>query len=136
MYVYLKHTKYYTYEANFGEIKNTKDLYCKMANNYFILLQGWARNFQNAAPQKQNTIYKLKAQNAICYCAFKLFKAHCAASSNAKNANFHNRFLSAKMERAIQVNPHLGRFRAWIFRLPSTGLDHYPSEGHANPKQS
>jgi hypothetical protein len=58
-----------------------------------IIGQGWARNFKNVAPQKQNTISKLRAQYAKHLCAFKLFKMHCAATINSKNTSFHKRFL-------------------------------------------
>ncbi len=39
-----------------------------------LYTQGWARNFKNVAPQKQNAICKLRAQYAKCNCTFKLFK--------------------------------------------------------------
>jgi hypothetical protein len=57
-----------------------------------LYTQGWARNFKNVAPQKQNAICKLRAQYAKCNCTFKLFKAHCAATINAKNASFQKIF--------------------------------------------
>ncbi len=52
----------------------------------------WAHNLKNVAPQKQNAIYKTRAQYAKGNCAFELFKAHCAATINAKNASFHKKF--------------------------------------------
>jgi hypothetical protein len=54
-----------------------------------IYRQRWECNFKNVAPQKQNTICKLRAQFSKLNCAFELFKAHCAAIINAKNASFH-----------------------------------------------
>ncbi len=57
--------------------------------------QGWALNFKNVAPQKQNAICKLTTQYAKRNCAFKPFKAHCAATINAKNASFHKKFVNA-----------------------------------------
>ncbi len=48
----------------------------------------WAHNLKNVAPQKQNAICKTKAQYSKRNCAFELFKAHCAATINAKNASF------------------------------------------------
>ncbi len=59
------------------------------------IYQMWARNFKNVASQKQNLICKTRAQNAKCNCAFELFKAHCAATINAKNASFTKDFYSA-----------------------------------------
>jgi hypothetical protein len=44
--------------------------------------QGCARIFKIVAPQKQNTVCKQRAQYAKRNCALKLFKAHCAATSN------------------------------------------------------
>ncbi len=61
---------------------------------------GWARNFQNVAPQKQNAICKPRAQYAKHNCTLKLFKEHCAATVNAKNASFHKKFLPAKVASA------------------------------------
>jgi hypothetical protein len=61
--------------------------------------QGWARNFKNVAPQKQNVICKPRAQYAKRTCTFELFKAHCAASINAKNISFHKKtFKVQKMQ--------------------------------------
>jgi hypothetical protein len=56
-------------------------------------LPSWARNIQKVAPQKQNAICKTRAQNAKRNCAFELFKAHCVATINAKNASFHKKIL-------------------------------------------
>jgi hypothetical protein len=50
----------------------------------------------NVAPQKQNAICKTIAQYAKRNCAFELFKAHCAATINAKNASFHTQILKHK----------------------------------------
>jgi hypothetical protein len=55
-------------------------------------MQGWARTFKNVAPQKQNPICKGKAQNAN---ALELFKAHCAATINAKKASLNKSLFSA-----------------------------------------
>jgi hypothetical protein len=52
-----------------------------------------ARNLKNVVPQKQNAICKTRAQYANCNCAFELFKAHCIAKINAKNASFHQKIL-------------------------------------------
>jgi hypothetical protein len=49
----------------------------------------WARNLKKVAPQKQNAICKTRAQCAKRNCAFELFKAHCAATINARNSSFH-----------------------------------------------
>jgi hypothetical protein len=38
-------------------------------------------------------LYKFCAAKAKRNCAFKVFKAHCAATINAKNASFHKKFL-------------------------------------------
>jgi hypothetical protein len=54
--------------------------------------QRWARNLKNVAPQKQNAISKTWALDAKRNCAFELFKAHCAATINAKNGSFHKNF--------------------------------------------
>jgi hypothetical protein len=59
--------------------------------NTFLLFgvgRSWARNLKNVAQQKQNAICKTRAQYAKRNCAFELFKAHCAATINAKNASF------------------------------------------------
>jgi hypothetical protein len=57
----------------------------------------WARNIKNVfVPQKQNAICKTRAQYAKRNCAFELFKAHCAATINAKNASFHEKILKHK----------------------------------------
>jgi hypothetical protein len=56
-------------------------------------LQRWARNFNNVAPQNQNALYKTSMQDAKRNCVFDLFKGHCTATINAKNASFHNKFL-------------------------------------------
>jgi hypothetical protein len=42
--------------------------------------------------QKKKAICKTRAQCAKHNCAFELFKAHCAATNNAENANFHKKF--------------------------------------------
>jgi hypothetical protein len=47
-------------------------------------------------PQKQNAIYKPRAQYAKGNCILKLFKAYCAATINAKNASFHKKSLQHK----------------------------------------
>jgi hypothetical protein len=62
--------------------------------------QGWARNFKKVAPQKQNVICKLRAQYAKRNYAFNLFKAHCAATLNAKNASFHKFFFKGQRTQA------------------------------------
>jgi hypothetical protein len=54
--------------------------------------QGWARNLKNVATQNQIAICKPRAQYAKRNCTFKLFKAHCAATINAKNTSFHKKF--------------------------------------------
>jgi hypothetical protein len=59
-------------------------------------LHSWARNPKTVAPQKQNAIFKTRAQYAKRHCAFELFKAHCTATINAKNASFHNKILKRK----------------------------------------
>jgi hypothetical protein len=67
--------------------------------NTFLLFgvgRSWGRNLKNVAPQKQNAICKTRAQYAKRNCAFELFKAHCAATINAKNASFHKFFLKHK----------------------------------------
>jgi hypothetical protein len=56
----------------------------------------WAPNIKNVAPQKQNAICKTRVQYAKRNCAFELFKAHCAATINAKNASFHEKILKRK----------------------------------------
>jgi hypothetical protein len=56
----------------------------------------WARNVKNVALQKQNAICKPRAQYAKHNCALKLFKAHCAATINAKNASFHKNIFKAQ----------------------------------------
>jgi hypothetical protein len=55
-----------------------------------------AHNLKNVAPQKQNAIFKTRAQYAKGNCAFELFKAHCATTINAKNASFHKKILKRK----------------------------------------
>jgi hypothetical protein len=57
------------------------------------MLKGGLATFKNIAPQKQNAICKLRAQYTKRNCAFKLFKAHCAATINAENAGFHKKIL-------------------------------------------
>ncbi len=47
---------------------------------------------KNVAPQNQIAICKPRAQYAKRNCAFKLFKAHYAATINAKNTSFHKKF--------------------------------------------
>jgi hypothetical protein len=59
-------------------------------------MHSWARNIKNVAPQKKNAICKTRAQYAKRNCAFELFKAHCAATMNAKNASFHEKILKRK----------------------------------------
>jgi hypothetical protein len=54
----------------------------------------WAHNLKNVAPQKQNAICKTRAQYLKRNCAFELFKAHCAATINAKNASLKFFFIS------------------------------------------
>jgi hypothetical protein len=44
---------------------------------------------KNVALQTQNAICKARAQYVKRNCAFELFKAHCGATINAKNASFH-----------------------------------------------
>jgi hypothetical protein len=51
---------------------------------------------KNVVPQKQNAICQTRVQYAKRNCPVKLFKAHCAATINTKNASFHTNFLSAK----------------------------------------
>ncbi len=53
----------------------------------------WARNLITVAPQKKKAISKTRAQYANRNCAFELFKAHCAATIDAKNASFHKKCL-------------------------------------------
>jgi hypothetical protein len=57
------------------------------------MLKGGHATFQNVALQKQNAICKLREQYTKRNCAFKLFKAHCAATINAENAGFHKKVL-------------------------------------------
>jgi hypothetical protein len=57
----------------------------------------WVRNLKKVAPQKQNAICKPRVQYAKRNCAFKLFKAHCAATINAKNASFHKDIFKAQL---------------------------------------
>jgi hypothetical protein len=59
-------------------------------------IYSWAPNLKNVAPQKQNAICKTRAQYAKRNFAFELFKAHCAATINAKNASFHKKFFKRK----------------------------------------
>jgi hypothetical protein len=64
----------------------------KRSRNQCPLQQGWAPNFKNVAPQKQNAKFeKPRAWCAKRDCAFKLFKAPCAATIKAKNASFHKK---------------------------------------------
>jgi hypothetical protein len=46
------------------------------------IYQGWAHNFKNIAPEKQNVICKPRAQYA---------KRNCAAKINAENASCHKK---------------------------------------------
>jgi hypothetical protein len=57
------------------------------------MLKGGRATFKNVALQKQNAICKLRGQFTKRNCAFKLFKAHCAATINAENAGFHKKIL-------------------------------------------
>jgi hypothetical protein len=59
-------------------------------------MHSWACNLKNDAPQKQNVFFKTRAQYAKRNCAFELFKAHCAATINAKNASFTKKILKCK----------------------------------------
>jgi hypothetical protein len=43
--------------------------------------------------------------------AFKLFKAHCAATIDAKNAGFNKKNLSAKNASKIHMNSSLAGFK-------------------------
>jgi hypothetical protein len=52
----------------------------------------WARKLKKVAQQKKNAICKTRAQYAKRNCVFKLFKAHCAATINAKNASIPKKF--------------------------------------------
>ncbi len=54
--------------------------------------QGWARNLKNLSLQNKIAICKPRAQYTKRNCAFKLFKAHYAATINAKNTSFHKKF--------------------------------------------
>jgi hypothetical protein len=54
------------------------------------------RNLKNVAPQKQNAFCKTRAQYAKHNCAFEPFKAHCAATINAKSASFYKKILKRK----------------------------------------
>jgi hypothetical protein len=53
----------------------------------YIYTHSWALNRNTVAPQKQNAIRKTREQYAKGNYAFELFKAHCAATINAKNAS-------------------------------------------------
>jgi hypothetical protein len=75
-----------------------KDIFSCIASGY-----RWACTFKNVAPQKQNAICKTRARYAKRNCAFELFKAHCAATINAKNASLKKNF-SAKNASAIFFN--------------------------------
>jgi hypothetical protein len=46
--------------------------------------------------KKQFVKQERNTQNAKRNCAFELFKAHCAATINAKNASFHKKILKRK----------------------------------------
>jgi hypothetical protein len=108
---------------------------CTFNNSHIFGLQTvlrshrWARNFKNVAPQKQNAICKPRAQYAKCNCAFKLFKGHCTATINAKNANFHKNIFKAQLFKLKCLIPSkfliFTGFQPLIFELPSTGLNHY-----------
>jgi hypothetical protein len=50
---------------------------------------------KNVAPQKQNAIYKTRAQYAKRNCDFELFKAPCAPTINAKKASCHKTVLKS-----------------------------------------
>ncbi len=56
----------------------------------------WARNLKNVAPQKQNAIWKTRAQYAKRNCSFELLKVHFAATINAKNGSFLQKKFKAK----------------------------------------
>ncbi len=53
----------------------------------------WTRNLKTVALHKKKAISKTRAQYANRNCAFELFKAHCAATIDAKNASFHKNCL-------------------------------------------
>jgi hypothetical protein len=65
-------------------------------HHVYISDHSWARKLKKVAPQKQNAICKTRVQYAKRNCAFELFKAHCAATINAKNASFHKKRLKRK----------------------------------------
>jgi hypothetical protein len=67
------------------------------------MLKGGRATFKNVAPQKQNAICKLRAQYTKCNCAFKLFKAHCAATINAENAVFHKKVLKQAQDSHLDL---------------------------------
>jgi hypothetical protein len=71
---------------------------------HFKNKHSWACNFKNVVPQKQNTICKTRLQYAKCNYAFELFKAHCAATINAKNASFLTNILKCKERNCNFIN--------------------------------
>jgi hypothetical protein len=70
----------------------------------------WARNLKNVALQKQNAICKTRAQYAKPNCAFELFKAHCAATINAKCNFSHINY------RAQRTQPQLYEISKFLVR--------------------
>jgi hypothetical protein len=70
---------------------------------YPLYSQRWVRNFKNVSLQKQNAICKLRAQLAKRNCALELFKAHCVATINAKNASFHKKILKRNSNFIIKI---------------------------------
>jgi hypothetical protein len=96
--------------------------------------QSWKRNFKNVALQKQKTQFVKQEQYAKRNCAVELFKAHCAATINAKNTSFHKKiFVSAKNASATFLNKKVSyhknsthrRNQTQISRITSAGLSHH-----------
>jgi hypothetical protein len=83
-------------ESHFRKVGNKYYFEPKYRSDVTRSLHSWARNLKNNATQKQNAICKTRAQYAKDNCAFELFKAHCAATINAKNASFHKKILKCK----------------------------------------
>ncbi len=77
--------------------------------------------------QKQNAICKTRAQYTKRNCAFELFKVHCAATTNAKNASFHKKILKCKIRKGNfnTANSYFRKIRTRVFRSPSAGLNHH-----------
>jgi hypothetical protein len=87
----------------------------------------WARNLKNVAPQKQNSIFKTRAQYAIRNCAFKLFKAHCTATIKTKNASLKKKICKPKERKRnfIKAISWIGRIQTWDFRILIAVLNHH-----------